>query len=438
MSRASDPAWCAVRAPQLRLRSCSLAVSLATLAVLLQPHAYADTSPLSLDETIERALTQAPEIAASSAMAQGARAVTSSAEQLPDPELIVGVDNLPINTADRFSFTRDFMTMRKIGVMQTFPNGRKRRLQSERAEREITSAEAQLRAVRFDTARAASEAWISRAVAEESLARLRDLRPEADLQAAAARAGLASGRTSAAEALAMQLLVARTDERILALEQDLEMRRAELARWVSDSGERPLAQIPVDRELGSSIEALLEAVPGHAPVASLVSQVAAAQSDVALARAEKRPDWSAELTYAERGSDFSDMISLEFRVGLPFFARHRQDPVIAEKVAIARAREAERDAGIRMHTAEVQAAASEWRLGRKRLQHYAAELLPLARDRSRTAVASYAAGRGDLRGATEALTEEIDLQLDHVQLQSAVARAWTFLHFLHDPAGVSK
>ena len=115
----------------------------------------------------------------------------------------------------------------------------------------------------------------------------------------------------------------------------------------------------------------------------MIAQLDAAKTDVELARAEKRPDWSAELSYQARGSDFSDMVSLEFRVGLPLFTRHRQNPVIDEKLARVRALEAERDSEIRMHTAEVRAALAEWRVSRERLKRYTTELLPLASDRVR-------------------------------------------------------
>ena len=179
-------------------------------------------------------------------------------------------------------------------------------------------------------------------------------------------------------------------------------------------------------------EALLSAVADHAPLAPLIAQLDAAKTDVELARAEKRPDWSAELSYQARGSEFSDMMSLEFRVGLPFFGAHRQNPVIAEKLAVVRAQEAERDAEIRMHTAEVRAVLAEWRGTRERLKLYETELLPLASDRTHAAVTSYGAGRGDLRTAVESLTEEVDTELQFVELKGAVARAWIFLHFLHD------
>ena len=47
-------------------------------------------------------------------------------------------------------------------------------------------------------------------------------------------------------------------------------------------------------------------------------------------------------------------------------------------------------------------------------------------------MASYGTGRGDLRTTIDALSDEIDTQLEYVELEGSVARAWTFLHFLHD------
>jgi hypothetical protein len=37
-----------------------------------------------------------------------------------------------------------------------------------------------------------------------------------------------------------------------------------------------------------------------------------------------------------------------------------------------------------------------------------------------------------LRQAIDALTEEVNEELEYIELQGAVARAWVFLHLLHD------
>ncbi|MGH8241629.1 MAG: TolC family protein, partial [Steroidobacteraceae bacterium] len=64
------------------------------------------------------------------------------------------------------------------------------------------------------------------------------------------------------------------------------------------------------------------------------------------------------------------------------------------------------------------------------LKQYEQELLPLARGRSRAALASYRAGRGDLRMALDAYQQEIDFVIEHAELQNQRGGAWAFLRYL--------
>jgi cobalt-zinc-cadmium efflux system outer membrane protein len=406
------------------------------LSLLLSIGARAGDAAFGLDEAIERALGDSPQIVAAQASLEGAQDLAPGAGRLPDPEAIIGVDNLPVNSSDQFSLTRDFMTMRKIGVMQTFPNGAKRRLQGELASREIDLAQANLKASRFETAKAAAEAWIACATVEQSLKRLRTLRADLTAQSSASRAALASGRSSVGDALRSDVALARLDDRILELEQQLAMKRVELARWVGQDAMRDLAELPWQRELSGAPQTLTQDVAAHPPLAPSVAGLEVARTEVSLARAERRPDWSAEMSFAKRGPDFSDMVSLEFRVGLPLFAKNRQNPVIASKLATVRAQEASQEAEVRMHRAEIESMLALWHSGRTRLQHFGKELLPLAHDRSRATLNSYGSGRGDMRSTLEALGEEVDLQLEYIELEGDVTRAWAFLHLLHS-AGAS-
>jgi outer membrane protein TolC len=290
---------------------------------------------------------------------------------------------------------------------------------------------AELRAARFETASAAAEAWISSAVAEETFERVQALKSDLSIQSSTARAALSSGRATAADALASEATLARLDNQLLELEQQRAIRRAELSRWVGDEASRKLAELPWKRELAVAPELLIQEVATHPPLAPIVARVESAKTEVNLARAEKRSDWAAQLSYAKRGPDYSDMVSLEFRVALPLFAKNRQNPAIAAKLAGVRASEAELDAEQRMHRAEIQSMVAIWRSGRQRLQHFESTLLPLSRDRSRAVVTAYGSGRGDLRAALDALRDEVDLQREYVALEGDVTRAWAFLHLLH-------
>jgi outer membrane protein TolC len=403
-------------------------VVLASFAALT---AHAADGPLTLDAAIERAMRDAPQVVAAQSSLDGAEAILPSANRLPDPELILGVDNLPVSGTDQFSLTRDFMTMRKAGIMQTVPAGAKRRYRAEAASREVDVASAELRAARFQVASSAAEAWISTAVAEETLERLRAFKSDLIVQSSTARAAVSSGRGTVADALASEATVARLDDQLLELDQQRLTRRAELARWLGDEAAQPLGGLPWKRELAMAPEILIQEVASHPPLAPLAARVEAARTAVDLARAEKRSDWTAELSYAKRGPDYSDMVSLEFRVGLPLFARSRQNPAIVAKLASVRATEAELDAEIRMHRAEIESMVAVWRSGRLRLQNFESTLLPLARDRSRALLTAYGSGRGEQRAVLEALRDEVDVQREYVALEGEVTRAWAFLHLLH-------
>lgn len=401
-----------------------------TLASFVAFAARGAEGALTLDAAIERALREAPQVVGAQASLESAQAYLPSAGRLPDPELIVGVDNLPANGPDQFSLTRDFMTMSKVGVMQTVPAGAKRRYRAEAASREVDVALSEVRATRFQTASATADAWISTAVAEETLERVRALKSDLTVQSSTARAALSSGRGTAGDALASEATLARLDNQILELEQQKTMRRAELARWVGGEASQELGDIPWKRELAVAPELLVQEIASQAPLAPITARIEAAKTEVNLARAEKRSDWAAQLSYAKRGPDYSDMVSLEFRVGLPLFAKNRQNPVIAAKLASVRASEAELDAQLRMYRAEIESTAAVWRSGRQRLEHFESTLLPLARDRSRAVLTGYSSGRGDLLAVLGALRDEVDLQREYVALEGDVTRAWTFLHLL--------
>lgn len=386
--------------------------------------------PLSLEAAVERALETAPQVDARTANVEAMQALTVSAGRLPDPELVVGVDNLPVNGAEAYSTTRDSMTMRKVGVMQEFPAATKRRLQRQLAGAEAGVAEAELLESRLAIAREVAQAWIRRSTAEASLNELRALQPELQLQAAAARGAVSAGRSSTAEALAAEAAVAQFQARLLRIQSEARQASFELARWIDTDAMRPLAPMPALSELPTAPAALLETVHEHGSLLTFQSQIEAARLGVDVAKAQRRPDWSAELAFAKRGPDFSDMVSLEFRIGLPLFTRNRQDPQISAKHAELRRIEANREAQLRMHTAEIHQMLTQWEQFGRQVEQYERELLPLARERSRAALASYRAGRGDLRVALDAYQQEVDFVIEHAELVNERGRAWAFLRYL--------
>jgi outer membrane protein TolC len=361
------------------------------------------------------------------------RSRATSAGRLPDPRLIIGIDNLPVEGPDAWSTGADAMTMQRVGFMQEFPARAKRRFEQDRAEADAVLASAERNEASAAVAREAARAWIGSAATEAALADLERLQPDLELGATAARAALASGTTSAAEALAAEVAVARLGSRILEMRGEAQFARAELSRWIGDEAARPLAAVPAFDQLPTPAPALLAESGRHAAVQPFDARLAAARADLDLARAARRPDWSAELTYGKRGPGLGDMASLEFTVGLPLFVRNRQNPLIAARSADLHRAEADREEMIRAHTAELRQALIEWEQSGARLDRYEHELLPLARERSRTALAAYRAGRSELRLVLDAFEDEAELLVERAGITGTRGRAWASLAYLEPP-----
>jgi outer membrane protein TolC len=386
-------------------------------------------APLSLDEAVRLAEQQAPSLDARQAALTSAADAVGPAGQLPDPELVAGIDNLPITTGDAFSLTRDFMTMRKVGVMQTFTRREKRDLRTRRAEAGAERERALLINERLSVREATAKAWIACWAAEKRLGLLQSLRARADAQVAAATAALSGGRGSAAESLAAKSTKVLLEDRITQTERDVAQARADLVRWLPDAGDRVLADAPDAFELGIDPGAVLRHIATHRELLTYDAMEHAAATEVELARAEKHPDWSAEFDFQQRGPHYSNMVSFEVRIPLPLFASHRQDPMIASKQAISDEIQAEREDALRMHTAELKKVVATWRSAAERARRYEHEVLPLANDRADAALAAYRGGRGDLQATLGAFDNAVEQRMAYIDVLATLGQAWATLHF---------
>lgn len=87
-----------------------------------------------------------------------AEALVKPAGQWADPELVAGIDNLPVTGPDAGSVSADFMTMRKIGLMQALPGFGKRAIRTQRARDAVNVAQAEEVITTLDIKRQAAQA----------------------------------------------------------------------------------------------------------------------------------------------------------------------------------------------------------------------------------------------------------------------------------------
>jgi outer membrane protein TolC len=423
----------AVRGAKRILYACALTLALCSIAMVTVAYAQ---PVLTFDQALRLAQDRSRQLVAQDYAAASAREMAVAAAQLPDPTLTAGINNLPINGADKFSLTRDFMTMRSVGVMQEFTRDDKRQARAARFEREAEVAQAGRTQMLANLQRDTALAWLDRYYQERIREVLTAQRDEARLQVEAADAAYRGTRGSQADVFAARTAVAQIEDRIAQADLQIATAKSRLARWIGDSAGLPLGTAPAMEAATVESTGVEVHVLHHPQIDLLLKQEQVARAEVDVAQANKRADWSAELMYSQRGPAYSNMISINFSIPLQLDRKNRQDRELAAKLALIDQLQAQRDEVTREHVADVRTWLQQWRSSRDRLARYDSSLLPLAAERARAAAAAYRGGSAPLATVLEARRMEIDIRLERVRLEMENAGAWAQLEYLIPQTGL--
>ena len=270
------------------IRSLRTALPLAAVFFLATPAVRAAEGPLTLPEVLRLATGQSRQLAAQDAAVAAAREMAVAAGQLPDPVLRLGIDNLPVNGPDAFSLTRDFMTMRRIGVMQEFTREEKRKLKIERGEQEAEREIASRRATLAGLQRDAALAWLDRYYVERMIAVSDGLVVQNQALMAAAEAAYRGGRGTQSDVLAASVALVMLEDRRDVLARQARTAQIALARWIGPAAERRLGGAPDIRALPFDAAKLDSELQRHPQLGTYLRQIALAETNARLAEARPR------------------------------------------------------------------------------------------------------------------------------------------------------
>lgn len=401
------------------------------LALMTLAPAALPAASLSFLEAQQVALSQSRQLVAQDAAIASAREMAVAAGERPDPMLSIGIENLPVNGSDRFSMTRDFMTMRKIGLAQEFTRSDKLDLRRERQQREAEVADAGKGLVRSEILRSSGKAWLTSYYLQERRALLQEQLQQARQQLVASEASYRGGRASQADTINTRGEILLLEDQLQDMDRQLNQARSALARWVGDDQSRqPLIGKPDFDRTHLDVGDLESHLARHPDLIMQERRIALADTEARLAEANKHADWTAEVSYARRGSAFSDMVSVGVSLPLQWDQTRRQNRELAARQAQVEQARAERDDMLRAHVAEVRALVDDWQSGLNRLQRYRKQILPLSQSRTQAALASWRGGRGTLSEVLAARRTLLDTQLQALQLEMQTALTWADLEFL--------
>jgi len=384
--------------------------------------------PLTLAAAVQRGVAQAPSMTARDADMDASREEAMRAGRLPDPSLTFGVANFPVTAPGAFSLRSDPTTTRNIGVTQDIPSRAARDAERQLANAQIDAAAANRVATAQTVQERIADAWIGVWVAERERNLLRELRSEGDLAVRLTQARLRGGAGSATDALAARAEVATLENRLAGADADLAAAQASLQRWVGSSAVT-LAEAPDFGRLPVALGSLEQSIDQQAPMQAWAAREQVAQAALDQARAAKHPDWSVSAIYGKRAPGLSDMVMLQVGVSLPLFTRNRQDRGISARQAQRDAVQADREDARRAQREAVARTVAAWQGWGRQIERDQQILLPLDRDRAKTALASYGGG-GSFQPWLEARRAEIEQRLAYVDALAARARLWAALAYL--------
>jgi outer membrane protein TolC len=237
----------------------------------------------------------------------------------------------------------------------------------------------------------------------------------------------------AADVLAARQALAESEDLASEASREVTAAKVGLDRWVPGASDRPLVGEPSIDTVSLHKHTLDAQLAGHPEIVALERRAELARAGAEVARADRRPDWSVEFVYSERGIGYSNMVTLELTVPLEIRRANRQDQRLAAKLAEASQATYEREEMLREHGAEIETMIDDWNSARERRDRYLTTIIPLATDRVVAARAAYQGGKASLADLLMSHRAEIDARLKALQLEAAAAKLWAQLAFLDAP-----
>ena len=398
-----------------------------------------------LDSLIRLAAETSPAVRAAVARADAARARVGPAGARPDPMLMAGIQNFPL-AEPGFG---DFMTMKMVGLGQTFPYPGKLSLRTRAAEHELLSAQAQLHGVRLQVEAAVERAYYDLVFLDRALEIVgRNQRLLVDfMKVTEARYGVGTGGQE--EVLRVRVEAARLGEEAVAL---IEQRRAVLAQLnavLDRPSDTPLASPAMPRRVARAaiadsvreirfVSAALGARAADSPLPPLETlqamaieknpmlraheaMIAAQAARAELARKEHLPDFDVSLSYGQRDG-FSDMVSAQISIPLPIQRGRKQDLFVAEARFEQTALRAEHADQVNALRADVARLHAELERDRAQLALYVKAILPQGRAALTSATGGYQVGRADFLTLLDAQATLFTYETTYFRVLSDFAR----------------
>lgn len=394
----------------------------AALAAALLPTTWSVAAPLSLDQAMDLAVQRSHSTRSARAGATSAAEMARAAGQQPDPMLSVGIDNLPATGNRRFSTSAEDMTMKRIGLAQEWVSAEKRTARQAAAQALVARESAMEKLAAAEARLQAAKAYVEAYYAAQALAltMLNEKHAREELEAGKGRLATVSGNS--AEVLALAGAMGTAEDESADVRQQQGVAAAALERWTGrtadDFSEPRWPVVPTPDQF----------VAFHPLVVAKQRDVEVTRQDVQLARLNRRPNWTYEVSYGQRQGR-PDLMSFGVNIPLAVAPEARQDRETASRQALVEKAESEFEEARRDAAGEYAALQGESKLLQQRIERLQTGVLKPLHQRTAATLAAYRSNQASLVMLFEARHAELQAQRRLLSLQRDLARTGVQLAF---------
>lgn len=357
--------------------------------------------------------------------------------QLPDPQLNVGLFNVPL---DNFDLDREPNTQLRFGVSQSFPRGDTLKIRSQQTlwsskEQDYRSQDQLAQSIRmvrenyFDVFYNVGAQEIIHQ-SHQYFSQLVDI----------AESFYSVGRVNQQDILRAQLELSRLEERVIIFKKNEDLARAELSKWLDDRAYEIIdTSFPTLNEIAAQQE-VTDGLVYHPKVKANDSIISFFNEGVAIAEEQYKPGWSVGVEYRKRfgnnmdGSDRDDQMAALVKVDIPLFTDKRQDRRLsASQYQVMAAKDVRIDQ-LQILKRSVSREFSALEKYKEQSELYGMQLVPDADANANASLKAYQSGVTEFTTLARARITQLDIQLEALRVKVEAAKAHVRILYLMEKA----
>ncbi len=414
----------------------TLVLAIAITGFTLSVHAQSGSPYLTLEQVERFALSDEPGLLGRQYQAQARMEQSIADGQNMDPKLSVGLFNLPTDT---FDFDQEAMTQLKVSYMQQFPSGDTLQIKQQKSRRQSELVNIDMRLRELDILRRVRLAYLEVVYLEQAKKTIQKNTRLFEQLVEIVQSLFSVGHNNQQDLIRAQLGVSRLEDRLSKIDQQINIQRARLARWIGiENSLLPLAdKLPqiISAALVEEVDDTSQLFLSHPKVQNVDKQLLIARNNIQLVDESTKPGYALNLSYAYRddapnGNDRADFLSAAVTFNLPVFTENRQDRQRLAKEHEYQALKNKRLDVLQQLTADYQQQQRDETLLIRRQLLYTSALLPQSRQQSEASLLAYQSDRGSFSDVMRAYMDDLNAHLDERRIAIDILKTRVRLLYL--------